>query len=115
MNVFTEKVALGSAAVQLSAASAQPAAAGPDGFPLCHRIYVEPLNANGHTAYVGVSTVATSGTGVISELVKPGQVSQASPTHWCCQAGSSDNTIDLTQYWFLGTSGDFLKVTWFVL
>jgi hypothetical protein len=116
MRIFTQTIALTTATpVQVTQASTQPVAAPGDCWPLVSKIYVEPLAANAHTAYVGVSSVAAAGTGVISELVKPAQVSQQSPNHWSMCSHDGGNRIDITQFYFVGTTGDSIKVSFYVV
>ena len=105
MQVFQQLLTFGASAVQLTSPP-----------PLACKIYAEPLVSNTGTAYVGTSTVTNNGTGtgVISELPKPGQVAQQSPNHFCVGC-AGHNIIDPTQFYFHGTSGDKLKVTLYVV
>lgn len=95
-------------------------AAGAQQFPapailgLVCRILVEPLRSNTHISYLGISTVTNdaSGTGVIKELAQP-----PAATVGCDSFSEEDqdgaNTIDPTQYWGHGTSGEKFRVTYF--
>jgi len=104
-------------AVQINRANTQPVAASTfDVFPKANRIYVEPLASNTATSYVGVSTVASNGTGVISELPKPALASVSlRPNSWDLVDHNGQNTIDLTQFYFTGTANDSVKVSYYVV
>jgi hypothetical protein len=85
----------------------------PPEFALVARIYVEPLRSNTHAAFVGTSAVTNTGTGVgvVRELAVPGVIALDMFNH---ADEASANTIDPTQFWGHGTSGEILKVTYFV-
>lgn len=83
-------------------------------FPLACKLRVEPLAGNAHTMYVGNSSVNSNGTGVVSTLVKSAQASQQSPTHFEIST-CGKNAVDLSQWYFTGTSGDSAVVSWFVI
>jgi hypothetical protein len=104
MQVYTQLLTFGASAVQLTGTN-----------PLACKIYAEPLLSNTHTSYVGTSTVTNdgSGTGVIQELPKGGQVSQQMPNHFCFGCGGL-NKIDTTQFYFHGTAGEKMKVTYYI-
>jgi hypothetical protein len=104
MTITTHLVVLGASAVQFPAAS-----------PGVCRVYVEPLRSNTHVSYVGISTVTNdaSGTGVIRELAEPSATATVICDYWDLENQESDDTIDPTQLWAHGTSGEKLKVTYF--
>lgn len=82
-------------------------------------IYVEQLASNSHNAYVllqpSVFTVLSAGTGVVSQLSIPAATESTngvSLPSWSLQR--PHNSVDLTKFWFHGTSGEAVKVTFFV-
>ncbi len=104
MTITTHLVALSSSAVQFPAAA-----------PGVCRVFVEPLRANTHVSYLGDSTVTNdaSGTGVIRELAAGSATATVIVDSWDLENNESDDTIDPTQLWAHGTSGEKLKVTYF--
>jgi hypothetical protein len=103
MTITTHLVTLGSSAVEFPAAS-----------PGVCRVLVEPLRSNTHVSYVGISTVTNdaSGTGVIKELAQPPAATLPCDT-FDLQNDVSEDTIDPSQLYGHGTSGEKLKVTYF--
>jgi hypothetical protein len=105
MTVTTRLVTFAASAVQFPAASF---------FGLVCRVLAEPLRSNTHVSYVGTSAVTNdaSGTGVIKEIAQP-----PAATLPCDNFDHPDqdgyNTIDPTQLYGHGTSGEKLKVTYF--
>lgn len=95
------------------AAGAQQCPA-PSGFSLVARIFIEPLRSNSNPCYFGISTVTNdgSGTGVITEIAKPG-VNTTNAGNYELSDYANANTIDPTQFYGHGTSGEKLKVTYF--
>jgi hypothetical protein len=104
MTITTHLVTLSSSAVQFPAAS-----------PGVCRVYVEPLRSNTHVSYIGTSAVTNdgSGTGVIRELAEPSSTATVINDYWDLENNESDDTIDPTQLYGHGTSGEKLKVTYF--
>lgn len=104
MTIYTEIVAL----------SATPAAlTGLPSPPLACRVRVEPAAANTAIAYTGISTINTSTlAGVIHEHIVPSATVIRDVLLIEDQNGA--NRIDLSQFYFAGTTGDKLLVTWFV-
>lgn len=115
MRVLTQTITFGASPVQITPADTEPVPASTtDLFPKCTRIYVEPLAANTATCYVGVdNSIPTSG--VISELPKPALTATSRPTFWELVDHGGLNSIDLSQFWFSGTSGDGVKVSFFIV
>ena len=78
------------------------------------RVYAEPLRTNTHASFVGISTVTNdgSGTGVIKELAQPpaATVPLDSFDHYDMDGA---NTVDPTQFYGHGTTGEKLVVTYF--
>ncbi len=104
--------------MQIVPADTQPVAASTtDIFPKATRIYAEPLASNTATCGVGVSTMNLStGVGVITELPKPALASVSlRPVSFSEVDHNGANTVDLTQYFFNGTAGDSIKVSYWVM
>lgn len=78
------------------------------------RVLAEPLRSNTHVSYVGTSAVTNdaSGSGVISELAQPPAATL--PVDRFDHADQDGlNTIDPTQFYGHGTTGEKLKLTYF--
>lgn len=104
MTITTHLVVFASSAVQFPAAS-----------PGLCRVFVEPLRSNTHVGYVGISTVTNdgSGTGVIRELAAGSATATVIIDSFDIENNESDDTIDPSQLWCHGTTGEKLKVTYF--
>ncbi len=105
MTVTTRIVTLAAAAVQFPAAAFGG---------LVSRVYVVPLRANTHISYVGISTVTNdaSGVGVVRELAQPPAATVSTDSFDVADNGGL-NTIDPTQYWGHGTTGEKLLVSYY--
>lgn len=86
----------------------------PTGFSQVARVYAVPLRSNTHVSYVGISTVTNdaSGTGVIKELAQPPAATVATDS-FDHQDQSGLNSIDPTQFYGHGTSGEKMLVTYY--
>jgi hypothetical protein len=104
MTIVTQLVTFASTAVQFPAT--------PVG-QLVNRVYAEPLRTNTHAGFVGISTVTNTGTGVgvIKEIAIP---TVGILDMFDARDEASHNTIDPTQLYGHGTTGESLKVTYFV-
>lgn len=80
----------------------------------CSRLFVEPVQANTHVAYVGDATFAQA-TSIVTHLIKQLQIPDATKKVALDKFEVVDqkggNLIDLTQYSFDGTSGEKLNAT----
>ncbi len=104
MTFQTQLVTIGASATALPA---------PAEFGLVRRIYIEPLRANTHPAYIGTSAVTNdgSGTGVIKELATP-PASTVGKDSFTFEDPSARNTMDPTKIYVHGTNGEKLQVTY---
>lgn len=105
MTITTRIITFGASAQQFPALSPVE--------PIC-KVRVEPLRSNSHVSYVGTAAVTNdaSGVGVISELAQPGAATVPVDRFELDDSGG-DDTVDPTQVWGHGTSGEKLKVTYF--
>lgn len=104
MTITTHIVTLSSSAVQFPAAA-----------PGVCRVFVEPLRSNTHVSYIGISTVTAdaSGVGVIKELAAGTATATVIVDNFDLQNDVSEDTIDPTQLYGHGTSGEKLKVSYY--
>jgi hypothetical protein len=89
-----------------------PATLGPAG--LVRRVYVEALRSNSHVSFLGTSAVTNdgSGTGVIKEIAAPGATTAMD--YYVDDDHQGLNRIDPTKYWGHGTTGEKMKVSYFI-
>lgn len=95
------------------AASAQQVTAPTTGVQgSCRTVRIEPLRTNTHAMWVGTSAVTNdaSGTGVVSQLAKPG-ADTVIMDRFQDEDQNGLNRIDPTQYYAHGTSGEKALVT----
>lgn len=106
MTASTRVITLAAGAQQLPA---------PSGFALVARVFVEPLRSNAHASFFGISTVTAdgSGTGVIAELAQPGAAATALLNNYEISDYANANTIDPTQFWVHGTTGEKIKASYY--
>jgi hypothetical protein len=95
------------------AAGAQQFPAPPTGVTVAS-IFAFPLRSNTHVSYVGISTVTNdaSGTGVIKEIAQPPAATVGTDS-FVKEDMEGANTIDPTQFYAHGTTGEKLLVTYF--
>jgi hypothetical protein len=103
-------VTFGGSAIQItSVAQDNNGNAYPTG-AMARRVMVEPLRANTHAAYVGLSNVTNNGTGIaIQELAVPASGSPLD--RFLDTAAGSSHNIDPSIYYVHGFSGEKVKVT----
>lgn len=104
MQATTRIVTLAAAAVQF------PAAANTG---LVYSVYVEPLRSNTHAAWIGTSVVTNdaSGAGVIKQIAQP-PAATIPVDSFDLTYSFGANSIDPTQFWGHGTTGEKLLVTY---
>jgi hypothetical protein len=104
MTITTHLITFGASAVQFPV----------DAPGLC-RVFCEPLRTNANICYVGTSNVTNdgSGTGVIQEIAEPSATATVPCDNYDLENNESDDTIDPSQLWAHGTTGQKLKVTYY--
>ncbi len=119
MTFQTQLVTIGASATALPA---------PAEFGLVRRIYIEPLRANTHPAYIGTSAVTNDGSGTEARVVSLKTLmvgATAMPTElatppastvgkdsFSFEDPSARNTMDPTKIYVHGTNGEKLQVTY---
>jgi hypothetical protein len=113
--VYTAVITFGASAIQLTD-NTNGVAAWPEG-SMCRRILIEPVRANMHAAYVGLSDVTNdgSGAGVIQELAVPSSTASTALDRFIDAASGSHHNIDPSMFWVHGYAGEKVKASLFTI
>lgn len=115
MLAFTQLITFGSTAQQIVPANCVPICN--SALTNCTELFVEQLQSNTHNAYVLLASEslanAVSGIGVVSTLAIPATTEATNGVSLPSYRLHIANRVDVSKFWFHGTSDEAVKVTFY--